>query len=224
MKTHTFDKRLVVTVIVICILIAAAVVGGFLLRGCFGPAQGPSDANDSAAENAFDDTAGDDSSDDLVALFGENAQILNVIDAADSSDVLQEGQVADELQSRGFGECVITSEYAANGQYSEAEEISPTSSKKHPTYEALYVTPLGELWNLLYYNGHLMANPVSYNADSPRDVQLIVSESESVTSYVSTSNKFYEVIPPESELIVKQVDRIDAATLNTLTAEEIDRL
>lgn len=224
MKTHTFNKKLVVSVIVICILIAAAVVGGFALRGCFGPVQATSDANNSAAENTPDNSSSVDSSDDLVALFGENAHVITMIDAADSPDVLQEKQVADELLNRGFDECTITSEYALDGNYSDAEEISPTSSEKHPTYEGLYVTPSGELWNLLYYNGQLMANPVSYNADSSRDAQLIISESESVTSYVSTSNTFYEVIPPESELIVKQVDHIDAATLNALTAEEIDQL
>ena len=226
MKTRSPKQRVIFAVIVICLLIAAGVAGGFALRAYFGSSQAPIDKGefDTNNEPADNSSMSDAFSEDLASLFGEDAQILNAVDAADSLDVLQEGEVTDEFLRRGFDECIITSEYTMNGDYSSAEEISPNSSEKHPIYEALYLTPSGELWNILNYNGHMMANPVSYNLDSPRDVQLIISENESVTSYVSETNKFYEIIPPESELIVMQVDHIDAATLDSLTVEEIDKL
>lgn len=69
-----------------------------------------------------------------------------------------------------------------------------------------------------------MANPVTYNTESGRDVQLLISETETVTSYDSAKNKFYVIIPGESEAIVKTVGRIDAETLDKLTVEVIDEL
>ena len=110
------------------------------------------------------------------------------------------------------------------GDYSEAREISRDSSEMHPTYEAPYVSETYEMWTVLDYNGQMMAYPVSYNIDSSRSAELIISESESITSYDSDSNSFYEVVPSESKLIVRQVGRIDASTLDSLTAEEIDKL
>ena len=46
-------------------------------------------------------------------------------------------------------------------------------------------------------------------------VQLVVAESEVMTCYDSKTNSFYNTKPNKSELIIKQVDRIDAETLNS---------
>lgn len=71
-------------------------------------------------------------------------------------------------------------------------------------------------------NGSVVANPVSFNIQSELSVQVIISEKDTVTSYDSTTNKFFETIPDESVLLVITVDRIDAETLNSLTIGEID--
>ena len=73
--------------------------------------------------------------------------------------------------------------------------------------------------------GSVIANPVGYNMESnAHGAQLILSESEVITSYDSVTNSFYESIPNESELIVKTVNHIDAETLNSLTVEDIEAL
>ena len=53
---------------------------------------------------------------------------------------------------------------------------------------------------------------------------VVISESATITSYDSTTNKFYEIIPDSSMLIVKTVSRIDAETLDNLTFGGIDAL
>ena len=45
-----------------------------------------------------------------------------------------------------------------------------------------------------------------------------------ISSYDSTTNKFYINVPKESQAVIKTVERIDAETLEKLTGEEIDKL
>ena len=73
-------------------------------------------------------------------------------------------------------------------------------------------------------NGSIFANPVSYNMNSERTAQLLISESEQLTSYESNTNKYYVTIPNEDAAIVRVVEKIDADSLNKLTVEEIDKL
>lgn len=161
---------------------------------------------------------------DADAYFEDNSEVINEIDANDSDVVLSEAEISDDLTDRGFGEYPITTEYSMDGEYYEETDISDSSSSKHPIYQTYYITENGDIWTIFVINDAVMANPVSYNDQSDLGVQLIISESDTVTSYDSTTNKFYETIPDESVLIVKTVERIDADTLEDLTIEEIDDL
>ena len=73
-------------------------------------------------------------------------------------------------------------------------------------------------------NGTIAANPVFYNEQSELPAQLIITETDSLVSYDSSKNKFYETVPINLALIVKKVDTINAETLEKLTIEEIDSL
>ena len=55
-------------------------------------------------------------------------------------------------------------------------------------------------------------------------VQVMLSEEDTITSYDSTTNKFYVNIPNADILTVKKVDKIDAETLDKLTYGELDKL
>jgi len=159
---------------------------------------------------------------DADSYYENNSNIVSEIATNDSDDVLTEAEAYAELTGRGFGSYPITTEYTMDGQYSDAIDISNTSSTKHPMYQTYYISTSGEFWTIFVINGNVMANPVSYNLESTREVQLIVSESETIMSYDSTSDKFYETIPNESALCVIVVDKIDAVTLDKLTVGEID--
>lgn len=159
---------------------------------------------------------------DAESYYKNNSDIIMEIDVNDSNDVLTESEACTEVTERGFEEYPITTEYSMDGVYSDATNISDNSSNKHPIYQTYYVSNSGDLWTLFVINGSVVANPVSFNIQSELSVQVIISEKDTVTSYDSTTNKFFETIPDESVLLVITVDRIDAETLNSLTIGEID--
>lgn len=161
---------------------------------------------------------------DADAYYENNSKVVSVIDIQDSSAVHTEAETYDNLSDRGFSEYSITSEYSMDGTYYPAIDISDSSSTKHPMYQTYYVTASGDIWTVFEINGVVMANPVSYNLQSDLDVQVIISETDTVTSYDSATNKYYVTIPNELALIVKTVNRIDAETLENLTIEGIDGL
>jgi hypothetical protein len=50
---------------------------------------------------------------------------------------------------------------------------------------------------------------------------VLVSETETLTSYTEVGNKFYETVPKESAVILKIVDKITSKKINELTYEEV---
>lgn len=161
---------------------------------------------------------------DADEYFQQNSQVTEEINANDSNEVLTEAEMVETLVERGFKDVPITTEYTMDGIYNDAFEISDSSSNKHPIYKTYYVTEKDELWTIMVINGDVMAIPVSYNLQSTLGVQVVISESNAVTSYDSSTNKFYKNVPNESVMIVKVVEKIDAETLENLTIEEIDAL
>lgn len=161
---------------------------------------------------------------DADEYYEQNAEIVSEIDAKSSKAVQTEKDVYKELENRGFSQFPIYAEYALDGSFFEEVEISDSSSEKHPMYTTYFASESEELWTIFLINGQIMAKPVSYNLQSSLSAQLIIAESDMITSYDSFTGKFYETIPKESALIVKVVKRIDADTLEKLSVEEIDKL
>ena len=213
------SKRIIVALVLVLLIVALAIAGGFALRHFALPSGAPEEP---ASEQPSVPTEKVDRLDDAAAYFEQNSQVIETIYAPDSPSTMTEESASSELRSRGFGDCVATTEYSMDGEYYEADEISSSSSSKHPTYECTYITPDGDAWTIMLYNGMIMANPVSYNlGGNAGDVMVIVSESESVMSYDSASNCFFHTIPNPDALKVLKVDRIDAATLDSLTPDKI---
>lgn len=179
---------------------------------------------DTAAPTADDDGRYHVEAPDADAYFEANAQVLAKTPAESSAAVPTEAEACAELADRGFTDYAVTAEYAMDGSYTDAVEVSDASSAKHPYYQTFYVSAGGDLWTIFVINGAVMANPVSYNLQSSLGVQVVLSQTPAVMSYDGTTNTFFETIPDPTELIVKVVARIDAATLDSLTAEAIDAL
>lgn len=156
--------------------------------------------------------------------YKNNSQIISEINIKDSDKVSSEKDIKRNFGERGFNNYPITYEYSMDGQYSDASEISDSSDEKHPMYTTYYVTENGDVWTIVEVNGTIVANPVFYNEQSELPVQLIISETESIVSYDSAKNKFYETIPNNLALLVKKVEKINNETLEKLTIEEIDSL
>lgn len=158
---------------------------------------------------------------DAEEYFQENAEIVETVDTKNSSRVLTESGVTTMLKDRGLSGNPITANYSMEGEYSEDFEISDSSEVKHPTYQTYYQNESGELWIILVVEGDVVANPLSFNLQSSLGAQLIVSESDTVTSYDSTTNKYFRTKPKDSAVILRIVERVDATTLDTLTAGEL---
>lgn len=156
--------------------------------------------------------------------YWNNSEVITVVDVKESNDLLTEKQVIDVLEERGFIDYPITYEYSIDGEYDYATEVSENSTDKHPMYMTYYMSEVGEVWTIFVINGTIIANPASFNLESNLEAQLLISESEELTSYDSETNKFYITIPKESAAIVKIVEKIDAKTLEKLTIEEISKL
>lgn len=162
---------------------------------------------------------------DADSYFKNNSEeVVADISAKSSDSVHSESQAYSNLYSRGFTEYPITTEYTMDGELIDTVEISETSSDMHPLYQTYYKTESGDIWTVFEINGAVFANPVSYNLSSSLDAKVMISETDTITSYDSTKNKFYETIPKDTLIIVKTVDRIDADTLESLTTEAIDKL
>ncbi|MBE7024613.1 MAG: zinc ribbon domain-containing protein [Ruminococcaceae bacterium] len=159
---------------------------------------------------------------DVNELFAQTATVLETIPARDSSTVQAETAAYKNLTDRGFSGDGVTTMYDMDGVYSEQYRISSSSSERHPMYQTAYQSAEGIYWEIYEINGAVFANPVSYNLERGEEVPVILSESESIVSYDSTTNSFYVIIP--KTLSVKTVEKIDAQSLDMLTKGAIDAL
>ena len=147
--------------------------------------------------------------------FGSKANILSKTNAFISDKVHTEAEAYSNLTARGFTQTAITADYSINGNYTGDAEISGDSKEKHPTYQTYYVSADESVWMILETNGRVFAVTVSQDPGS--DSGIVVSESESIVSYDSASNSFYELSPKESSgTVVVTVPHIDSQTLDSL--------
>lgn len=154
--------------------------------------------------------------------YWDNSEIVTaVIEMDQSKDIPSESEVIKILKKRGFTDCTVTYEFDLDGNYIEETEISDSSSEKHPMYLAYYTSSVGDVWTIHIINGKVFAYPASFNLNSDLQAEVIVSETNEITSYDYETNKFIVTIPKETAAIVMTVDRIDAKTLEKLTTEEI---
>lgn len=158
---------------------------------------------------------------DADAYYAENSELLSSYDAKESEKVQTEAEAIEDIRDRGFIQESVTYEYNMDGEIADVQNANKASDadEEHPEYETLYTSSAGELWSISVINGSITAYPISYNLESERGVELVVAESEAITCYDGVSNKFYEAIPNESVLMVYVVDKLDAATLDSLTVE-----
>ena len=156
--------------------------------------------------------------------YENNSEVIEVIDAETSDSVLTETEAKVFLEERGFGVYGITYEYSIDGEYLDTTEVVDGSIVKHPMYQTFYLSSSREVWTIYVIDGAIFAYPASFNLESELNVDLLISETETTTSYDDESNKFFVTIPYETTTIVKTVARIDAQTLDSLTIGELGKL
>ncbi|MEI3551483.1 MAG: zinc ribbon domain-containing protein [Acutalibacteraceae bacterium] len=160
---------------------------------------------------------------DAEAYFRENTTLKSTFDVASSQYIHTESEAYDRFVERGFDGSQVMYEYTMDGTYLGANEISRSSSSKHPMYQAYYATTSGDIWMISEINGSFFATPITYNFSNEQNVPVILSETDTITSYDSSTNKFYVNIPNESQTVIKTVSKIDAETIEKLTNEEFNQ-
>ena len=146
--------------------------------------------------------------------FENNSTILSTVKVEDSDKIRSEADVYKDFSARGFSKYSITTEYSLDGEYYDSVVISETSTAKHPMYQTYYVTENGDYWSIFEINGAMMASPLSYNLESGENVQIVVSETDTVTSYDSVTNQFFITEPKDTVMIVIKVNKIDSTALD----------
>ena len=148
-------------------------------------------------------------------------QIVAVEKVEDEAEVFSEKEALAFLAERGFTDYPLTYDYNMDGTYTDEAEASADSDEKHPMYQTYYVSADNAIWTVFLVGRTITANPASYNLESDLDAQVLVSETETLTSYTEMGNKLYTTIPKESAVRLKIVDQITSRKLNELTFEEV---
>ena len=227
--SQTKDSKALIFVIigagVAVLLLVVVLLVVFSKRSSGGPA-GPSSSASTESEDYYE------GEEDMEAYYNENSTVVSVTDAASSSTVKTEKDAISELDDRGFGQYEVESDFDMAGELLDDPVMEESSSDKHPMYTTNYCNSSEELWVVYFVDDRVMAFPVSYNDQSDRVAPVMITEDDTVMSYDCYSNKFYETIPKDSELIVVNIskindEKISGGKINTdildvLTIEEID--
>lgn len=213
-----------VLAIVICII--TAFIGAIIYYQLSRAPKADSSASVTSSESSGAVSEKSSQKVDARKYYRENSEKLLSVTPADKSEkVYSEKDIAKELSSRGFGKnSEITFDYGIDGTLKSKTKIDSSSSVKHPQYSLTYITKNGDYWNINVCNNCITAYPVTYNLEHGKGTELIIAETSSITAYDSETNAFYQSIPKQNVLILKQIPAVTAEALERLTAQEIDKL
>lgn len=160
---------------------------------------------------------------DAEAYYQEHAEYYRKIPVKSAEGVRSEREVLEDYARRGFTQTPVVADCSMDGTAIDETAISDASTRRHPGYETLYCTETGEYWRILEFNGALFAFPESYNwrrINEGGDMQLVVSETDTVISYDQSTNTYFETIPREP-IVVYRVEKIDSETLELLSRGDL---
>ncbi len=152
---------------------------------------------------------------DADEYFENNTSLKDTVSVRSSKDILNERDVYEAFEERGFAAEEAYYEYLLDGSLCDRTAISDYSEEAHPSYQ-LYYSSRHAAWLVSNINGDFFATLLSGDGTSPR---IIVSESDTVTSYDSISNKYYINIPDSSSAVIKKVKTLDADELDKIAKE-----
>ena len=131
---------------------------------------------------------------DAEAYFRENTTLKSTFDVASSQYIHTESEAYDSFVERGFDGSQVMYEYTMDGTYLGKNEISRSSSSKHPMYQVYYATTSGDIWMILEINGSFFATPITYNFSNAQNVPVILSETDTITQQRSDITIFLTVM------------------------------
>ena len=156
---------------------------------------------------------------DVEQYFNENSSIESIVSVNDSTTLLSECDAILLISSKGFTDFPITTEYTVDGVLIDEIEVSEYSSDKHPIYMTYYINSNNEIWVISVVEGTIIASPLSYNMVYKDKTPILLSESNEIVSYDSSTNQFYYTIPNDTTIDVRCIDNIDSDSLDQLSVE-----
>lgn len=158
------------------------------------------------------------------AYYGYYTDVVSV-SPADKSSAPSGKEIVKELCNRGFDTDSVITNYDQDGSLSEENTyITDQTTEKYPLYKFRYTSESDVLWTVYVINGNYYAWPAIYNLESEREIPIIISETENIVSFDSTTNRYYETKPHKDVINVIKIDKIDKVTLDQYTAVEMDKL
>ena len=146
-------------------------------------------------------------------------KIMKAENVSNSKNLLSEKEAKVLLEERGFSFYDINYDYTIDGNSVEETVVDPNSDVKHPRYLTNYMDKKNRVWTIYIIENSIIAYCVSYTFESNTGVELLISETDSVTTYDADKNMFYTSIPKETYAIVKTVKRIDTEALDNVKYE-----
>lgn len=156
---------------------------------------------------------------DTDTFFRNNAKVLSVTDAGNSTVVLSEKDAESFLKKRGFDTFPVECKYSMSGEY--LDEETDSDNTKHPTYCTYYQTADNGFWTITIVDDTIHAYPAAYNLKNGSGV--FFCEEDVLTSYNAETNQFYKLSPLKETAVIVKIGRIDANQLEKLTEEEIKK-
>jgi hypothetical protein len=126
------------------------------------------------------------------------------------------------LEERGFSGVEVEASYDMSGTLLDDSSIAQSGSERYPSYYTAYAASDDSVWVIYIVGKTIMANPLQANLEN--DTYYLLSESNTVNTYIPAEGVFEVNVPDESKAIVKAVDRIDSTTLDNTTYSVIQEM
>lgn len=147
--------------------------------------------------------------------FNNKAESYTEHDVVSSSKLMSEKEAYMLLSERGFTIYPVLTNTDVYEGYCDEHEINPYASDVHPTYFTQYRTLNDDVWLISIVENSIFATPLSYN--NLNSTNLIFSETDTLTSYVATDNKFFINSPHSSAATLQTIEIINAESLEAVT-------
>lgn len=151
---------------------------------------------------------------DTDEFFDKNSEVFDKLDARESFNSYTEEEVADLLYERGFDGIYLETSYDGDCKIMETREIDPSKADLHPTYIGYYTSDYGLLWQINVTGLDITASPIGYEEGNIFFDKIIFAESDLLTSFDSSKKIFYETLPKEGVINLRNIGLIDKAKLD----------
>ena len=152
---------------------------------------------------------------DTYKYYEENSSsIEKVMDAKNEEYSFSEKEAKMILEERGFKYYPINYDFSLDGEYVDETEVDPSSNKKHPMYLTNYQSKDGSIWTVYLISKSIFAYPASYILDNSSNIEILLSETSTITSYDSETNAFFVTIPNGKKTKGLTIEKITSSSLD----------